>query len=112
MVGPLIAAMMGDWTDALEKDAKKSASIEDGVMATAARIALKSVNYGFLDFNFFESIGGPLYNVQPVALNYFTSRISDLIDCIQGDKSLRNTLTKVSSVTNLSKPLINNLFAE
>ena len=105
IMGPIIAAMMGGWSDELGKEAKESDSILDGIWVTVAQIALKSVNYGFLDFNFIESIGAPIVDWKPISFSYMLRRITDLIDVMTGDKSFKSAALNFSTFTSLTKPI-------
>ena len=108
-IGPFIAAMMADWEDELEKEAKQSKTIKDGLAAASANLAIRSVQYGFLDFNYFESIGGTLVDWEPISFQYMQRRITDLVDVLSGDKSLSDALLRTSSITAATKPLWENI---
>lgn len=94
--GTFIAGFMADWEDEFEKKAKKSHDINDALAAAMAKVALKTVSYSFLDFNFIDSIGSPLINWQPVSFSFWQKRMQDAWDVAIGDMDFSKALIRSS----------------
>lgn len=100
MVGPLITGVLQDWDDELKKDAN---DIDEAAVAAAAHVAMKIVSSSFGDFNFIESIGGPLTNWTPFSFSYLGRQASELFDVCMGEKSFTDALLKMSTFTSSTK---------
>ena len=100
MVGPLLVGMMQDWDDELTDEAK---TIDEAAVAAAAHMAMKMVSSSFGDFNFIESIGGPLTSWQPVSFSYLSRRYEDLVDVAMGDKDFSKALFNISGFTSSTR---------
>ena len=87
---------MADWEDEFEKKARKSHDINDALAAAMAKVALKTVSYSFLDFNFIDSIGGPLINWQPISFSFWQRRMQDAWDVAIGDMDFSKALIRSS----------------
>ena len=70
-----------------------------------ANIAVASVKNSFLDFNMFESIGGPSLQWTPFATEYLTRQVSNVYKTLLGEQNLFDGIARSSAVTRQFKPL-------
>jgi hypothetical protein len=74
-------------------------------------MAMKMVSSSFGDFNFIESIGGPLTSWQPVSFSYLSRRYEDLVDVAMGDKDFSKALFNISGFTSSTRVFWDKLVA-
>ena len=70
VIGSIIGALLGDWLDELKEDNKKNRDFVVGLGLAAANVAVMSIKNSFLDLNFIESIGSPLSQWTPFAVEH------------------------------------------
>lgn len=104
LVGNLVAMGMLQWFGALKDDSDKD-DIKDALKLTAANITMKSINNSFMDFNFVQSIGEPLFDWQPFSFSWMSRIAGNLYGGILGDKDFTKTVLKMSGVGNQCKYL-------
>jgi hypothetical protein len=109
VVGSILAALLGDWSKKLKDDNKKHHNVVEGLAATAANIACASVKNSFMDLNFAESIGSPIYQWTPFAFEWTKNQWSNFSKVATGDEDLYDGLVKISSTGRVLKPFFDSV---
>lgn len=104
IIGPLIAAILGDLLKDLKEDTKDSNNLTDAATMAFANIAIMSVKNSFLDFNLFGSLVDPVVSWTPMSLDWAGRTTNNLINLISGDKDLWDTIVSSSSALRSIKP--------
>lgn len=110
IVGNLSAALLLSWYDDLEEDA--SDDFVDGIMLSAANIAVKSVSYSFLDFNFIESISSPIFQWSPFTFEYIGRVLKQWASVPFGEKDIWDAVVGSTNVTKQFKPMFDTIKPE
>ena len=108
VIGPLSAALLGDWLDELKDDLKDSTDIVDGLKLSAANIMVKSIQSSVMDFNFFSSVGGPAAQWTPFSIEW-TGRLIDTWSEGLSDGDLWDALINTSNASRNFKPLFDTI---
>lgn len=104
IIGPLIAAILGDLLKDLKEDTKDSNDLTDAATMAFANIAIMSVKNSFLDFNLFGSLVDPVVSWTPMSLDWAGRTTNNLINLVSGDKDLWDTIVSSSSALRAVKP--------
>ena len=110
--GTIISALLGDWLDDLLKENKDSDDLLTGLQLAAANVAVMSVNYSFLDYDFLESIVNPISEWTPFSFQWSAKTISNLINTAVGDTSVWDGVIKMSGGLYQIKPLLDTIKPE
>ena len=103
--GGIIGGLLAEWLKELLEENKDNDDFLTGCALTGANIAVWSVKNSFADFNMFESIGSPLVNWTPFALQFTTRTINNLGKYAVGDQDLWDTIVKTNGMMKQAKPL-------
>lgn len=110
--GTILSAILGDWLDDLLKENKDSDDLLTGLQLAAANIAVMSVRNSFLDFNFIESIAGPIGQWTPFSVEWGARTFSNLVNTAVGDTSVWDGVIKMSGGLSQVKPLLDTIRPE
>ena len=104
--GCIIGAMLGDWLDDLKKENVKNKDFSTGLALAAANVAVLSVKNSFLDFNAFETIGGPISSWQPFALSWSYRVGQNIVNVALKDEDAWDGFVKSHGATKQIKPVL------
>lgn len=105
IIGSLLASALGDWLDELKDENKKNEDFMTGVKLAAANVAVMSVKNSFLDLNFIESIGSPIGQWTPFAIEWATRQYKNILKTASGDEDIWDGILNIASVNKQIKPL-------
>ena len=107
--GVILAALLGDWLEKLEKDNKKNEDPLVGLGISAANIAVMCVKNSFFDFNVVQSIGSPIYQWTPFSFDWGVRTIKNITKVAMGDEDIVDGLIKMTSGTRQFKPFFDSI---
>ena len=95
----LSGMLLGPWADRLAKEARESNTVSDGLYASAARILNMSVNYSAMDYNFFSSIGNPVFQWTPFSFETAGKLVKNVLTTTLGDRTIYGGIINTFSAT-------------
>lgn len=105
--GVLLGEALGDWLKRLLDDNKDNEDFVVGLQLAAANVAVWSIKNSFLDFNIFDSIGGPLTTWTPFAVSFTSRQLSNLSKIATGDQDIVDGLVNMWGGARQVKPIFN-----
>jgi hypothetical protein len=99
------AALLGDWADDEEKEAKKSGHFDDAAYAAFVGFIYKTVYNSKLDAAWWESIFNISMDWNPFAVTYIGNEAATLTNFIMGDASFADTIVKSFSAARQIRPI-------
>ena len=104
--GLILSSLLSDWLRQLLNDNKKNKDLSTGIALAAANIAVMSVKNSFLDFNFIESVGSPVGQWTPFALEWGNRTIKNWWNVAMGDEDFWDGVVKTSGGLKQIKPVL------
>lgn len=107
--GAIISVVIGALLKDIDKQSKKAKSFYEAATLTASAVVLRSFKNSFLDFNVFESIGGPVAQWSPFALEFAGNQLSNIYKVAIGDEDIWDGVINTSGGLRQIKPVLNYL---
>ena len=112
IIGSFITAALGDWLKDLKEENKDNTDFATGLQLAAANIAVMSVKNSFLDFDFIDSIGSPIGNWTPFALEWTYRQYKNVYKVATGDEDIWDGVLNIASVNKQIKPMFDSIKPE
>ena len=112
VIGSLLGAWLGDWLDELEDENKKNTDFVVGLKLAAANVAVMSVKNSFLDLNWLDSIGTPLGQWTPFALDWGARQWKNISKVATGDEDIWDGILNIATVNKQVRPIFDSIKPE
>lgn len=112
VIGSLLGAWLGDWLDELEDENKKNTDFVVGLKLAAANVAVMSVKNSFLDLNWLDSIGTPLGQWTPFALDWGARQWKNISKVATGDEDIWDGVLNIATVNKQVRPIFDSIKPE
>lgn len=103
--GTLISGFLQGWLKELEKENKKSNDFAQGLILSAASIAVYSLRNASFDFNFIDSIGTPISSWTPFAFDWGGRQMKNWWNVATGDEDFWDGCINTFGATKQIKPM-------
>ena len=107
--GVIMSALLSDWLNELLKENRKNRDLSTGAILAAANIAVMSVKSSFLDFNFIESVGSPVGQWTPFAIEWGGRTFKNWWKVAVGDEDFWDGVVNSSGGLKQIKPLLDTI---
>lgn len=112
IIGSILAGLMGDWLKELKEDNKDNTDLITGLQIAGAQVATMAVKNSFLDLNFIDSIGSPLGQWTPFAVEWTSRQYSNIAKVATGDEDIWDGIVNIASVNKQIKPVLDSIKPE
>lgn len=107
--GIVMSNLLAGWLKDLEDDNKYNEDFMTGLALASARIGVMSVTNSFMDMNFFDSVGSPLYQWTPFAFEWGSRTMKNWWNVATGDEDFWDGVIKTSSALRQIKPVLDTI---
>lgn len=112
VAAPIIAWLLRDLLDDQKKKAKESKNIKDGLLAASLNVVTMSAKNSFTDFNFFQSIGNPMYQWSPFTFEWGTNKLKTVWKVAMHDEDFWDGVVNITGGLRQIKPLLDTIKPE